>query len=112
MRLSRIVMRLARNPGTEFAGGDDHRGYALTAPLTDEGLLDEAAYGKAKDACHVRRFAPDETTFRSWRHTPSPGCRSGIGCRRRRSQPRISPGSSGTIGRATSASCRTCSSAP
>ena len=60
MSLSRIVMRLARNPGTEFAGGDDHRGYALTAPLTDEGLLDEAAYGKAKDACHVRRFAPDE----------------------------------------------------
>ena len=34
MSLSRIVMRLARNPGTEFAGGDDHRGYALTAPLT------------------------------------------------------------------------------
>ena len=60
MSLSRIVMRLARNPGTEFAGGDDHRGYALTAPLTDEGLLDEAAYGKSKDACHVRRFAPDE----------------------------------------------------
>ncbi len=60
MQLSRIVMRLARNPGTEFAGGDDHRGYALTPPLTDDGLLDEAAYGKAKDACHVRRFAPDE----------------------------------------------------
>ena len=36
MSLSRIVMRLARNPGTEFAGGDDHRGYALTAPLTLE----------------------------------------------------------------------------
>jgi hypothetical protein len=34
MSLSRIVMRLARNPGTEFAGGDDHRGYALTAPPT------------------------------------------------------------------------------
>ena len=60
MKLSRIVMRLARNPGTEFAGGDDHRGYALTAPLTDDGLIDEAAYGKSKDACHVRRFAPDE----------------------------------------------------
>ena len=27
-------MRLARNPGTEFADGDDHRGYALVAPLT------------------------------------------------------------------------------
>ena len=47
-------------PGTEFAGGDDHRGYALTAPLTADGHLDEAAYGKAQDACTVRRFAPDE----------------------------------------------------
>jgi hypothetical protein len=60
MSLSRIVMRLARNPGTEFAGGDDHRGYALTAPLTADGLLDENAYAKAKGDCVVRRFAPDE----------------------------------------------------
>ena len=60
MSLSRIVMRLARNPGTEFAGGDDHRGYALTAPLTEDGLLDAAAYAKSKDDCVVRRFAPDE----------------------------------------------------
>lgn len=60
MTLSRIVMRLARNPGTEFSGGDDHRGYALTAPLTADGMLDEAAYSKAKGACLVRRFAPDE----------------------------------------------------
>jgi len=60
MPLSRIVMRLARNPGTEFAGGDDHRGYALTAPLTAEGRLDEAVYAKSRDACTVRRFAPDE----------------------------------------------------
>jgi hypothetical protein len=60
MPLSRIVMRLARNPGTEFAGGDDHRGYALTAPLTGEGRLDEVAYSKTRDRCVVRRFAPDE----------------------------------------------------
>ena len=60
MTLSRIVMRLARNPGTEFAGGDDHRGYALTAPLTDEGLLDEAAYAKSKAACVCRRVTPDD----------------------------------------------------
>ncbi len=60
MALNRIVMRLARNPGTEFAGGDDHRGYALTAPLTDDGRLDEAAYSKIKSKCSVRRFAPDE----------------------------------------------------
>lgn len=60
MTLSRIVMRLARNPGTEFAGGDDHRGYTLTAPLTAEGMLDEASYAKVKAQCVVRRFTPDE----------------------------------------------------
>ena len=62
MGLSRIVLRLARNPGTEFAGGDDHRGYAITAPLTEDGMLDEAAYSQAKAQCQVRRFAPDEDT--------------------------------------------------
>ena len=60
MALSLIVMRLARNPGTEFADGDDHRGYALTAPLTADGKLDEADYRKHKEACVVRRFAADE----------------------------------------------------
>ena len=60
MGLSLIVMRLARNPGTEFADGDDHRGYALNAPLTADGKLDEAAYRKQAAACTVRRFAPDE----------------------------------------------------
>ncbi|MGI9168968.1 MAG: hypothetical protein ACR2FH_02160 [Caulobacteraceae bacterium] len=60
MPLSRIVLRLARNPGTEFSGGDDHRGYTLTAPPTADGRLDEAAYVKTKNKCAVRRFAPDE----------------------------------------------------
>jgi hypothetical protein len=58
--LSRIVMRLARNPGTEFSDGDDHRGYSLVAPLTPDGRLDAAAYSKTKASCTVRRFAPDE----------------------------------------------------
>jgi hypothetical protein len=60
MTLSRVVMRLARNPGGEFAGGDDHRGYALILPLTAEDHIDLAAYAKQKEACQVRRFAPDE----------------------------------------------------
>lgn len=60
MGLSRIVMRMARNPGTEFAGGDDHRGYTLTAPLTADGHIDEAEYAKSRARCQVRRFAPDE----------------------------------------------------
>jgi len=60
LALSRIVMRLARNPGTEFAGGDDHRGYSLVAPLTPDSRLDAAAFAKQREACVVRRFAPDE----------------------------------------------------
>ncbi|HKT52941.1 MAG TPA: hypothetical protein VJP88_00700 [Caulobacteraceae bacterium] len=60
MALSRIVMRLARNPGTEFADGDDHRGYALVAPLTPDGKFDEAQYRKHRAQCVVRRFASDE----------------------------------------------------
>lgn len=60
MSLSRIVMRLARNPGTEFGEGDDHRGHTLTAPLTPDRRLDVEAWRKVKDKCVVRRFAPDE----------------------------------------------------
>ncbi|HEY5288629.1 MAG TPA: hypothetical protein VIJ59_01220 [Caulobacteraceae bacterium] len=60
MSLFRIVMRLARNPGTEFAGGDDRRGYSMVAPLTPDARLDPTAYAGAKDDCAVRRFAPDE----------------------------------------------------
>jgi hypothetical protein len=60
MGLFRIVMRLARNPGTEFADGDDHRGYALVAPLTAEGKLDDAAFRAHKAAFTVRHFAQDE----------------------------------------------------
>lgn len=60
MSLSRIVMRLARNPGTEFADGDDHRGYSLVAPLDGDGHIDEASYKASRSDCTVRRFAPDE----------------------------------------------------
>jgi hypothetical protein len=60
MSLSRIIMRLARNPGTEFAEGDDHRGYTLTAPLTPDRRLDVEAWRKVRDKSVVRRFAPDE----------------------------------------------------
>ena len=59
MALSRIVLRLARNPGTEFADGDDRRGYTLVAPLTEDGLLDAGAFARDAEACTVRRFAPD-----------------------------------------------------
>ncbi len=60
MTLSRIVMRLARNPGTEFADGDDHRGYTLVAPLTDDGMIDSDAFKTERDGCTVRHFMPDD----------------------------------------------------
>ncbi len=60
MSLSRIVMRLARNPGTEFADGDDHRGYTLIAPLTADGKIDEPALKSLKGGATVRHFAPAE----------------------------------------------------
>jgi hypothetical protein len=60
MLLSRVVMRLARNPGTEFADGDDHRGYTVVAPLQGDGKLDLGRFAANKTKCTVRRFAPDE----------------------------------------------------
>lgn len=63
MSLSRIVMRLARNPGTEFADGDDHRGYTLTAPLTSDGKIDEGGLKALKGGAKVRHFAPDEDAY-------------------------------------------------
>ena len=32
----------------------------MHSPLTPEGKIDEADYRKQRDACSVRRFAPDE----------------------------------------------------
>ncbi len=59
MALSRITLRLARNPGTEFANGDDRYGYTLVAPLDAKGLLDAAAWKANHDKCTVRHFSPD-----------------------------------------------------
>lgn len=59
MPLKRIILRLARNPDAGIAGGDDSRGYAIVAPLSDAGLLDEALWHAHKDACSVRAFSPD-----------------------------------------------------
>ncbi len=60
MTLSRIVMRLARTPGTEFAGGDDHRGYAPDRPAHRRRASGRGGLFKARENCTVRRFSPDE----------------------------------------------------
>lgn len=60
MTLSKVVLHLARNPEAGFAAGDRERGYVLTAPLTPDGKLDDAAWRERKDECAVRAFAPGE----------------------------------------------------
>ncbi len=59
MTLSRITLRLARNPGTDFPDGDPDRGYVLVAPLTADKHLDEGAWKQHKTRCTVRHFSPD-----------------------------------------------------
>jgi hypothetical protein len=59
MTLSRITFRLARNPGTEFPNGDEHRGYVLVAPLNNKGFVDAAEWKHNEDKCTVLHFSPD-----------------------------------------------------
>jgi hypothetical protein len=58
--LNRIVMHLARNPDAGVIAGERERGYALVAPLTSEGLIDEELWRDCRERCEVRAFAPDE----------------------------------------------------
>jgi len=60
MTLNRIIMHLARNPEAGIVSGDPERGYALIAPLTQEGALDEDAWQAHKLECEVRAFAPGQ----------------------------------------------------
>ncbi|WP_421792400.1 hypothetical protein [Hyphobacterium sp.] len=60
MALSRVVMRLSRNPGTSHPDGDDHRGYTIVAPLDGSGHLDLDFWRKNREKCIVLRFSPDE----------------------------------------------------
>jgi hypothetical protein len=58
MSLTRIVLRLARNPG--YPSGDEDQGYVITAPLDAHGHLDVDAWRSAKKSCTVVRFKPGE----------------------------------------------------
>lgn len=60
MTLSRIILRLARNPRAGFPDGDEHRGYTIVAPLDGDGRLDVEAWRTARKSCTVRRFSPDQ----------------------------------------------------
>ena len=57
--LSRITLRLARNPGTEFPNGDDRYGYVLIAPLDGKSFIDETEWKQHRDLCTILHFTPD-----------------------------------------------------
>lgn len=59
MALTRVVLRLGRNPDAGYPDGDDDFGYVVVAPLDKDGLLDPAQWRTAKDKCKVVRFTPD-----------------------------------------------------
>lgn len=64
--LTRVVMRLGRNPAAGFPDGDDHHGYVLVAPLNRDGMLDPELWDKHKKACTVRRFQALEPAAEGW----------------------------------------------
>lgn len=59
MALTRVIMRLGRNPDAGFPDGDDRYGYVIIAPLDRDGKLDLALWRANKAACTVDRFSPD-----------------------------------------------------
>jgi hypothetical protein len=58
MSLTRILLRLARNPG--YPQGDNSQGYMITAPLDSQGHLAVEEWRRHKAACTVVRFKPGE----------------------------------------------------
>jgi hypothetical protein len=59
MSLTRVVMRLGRNPGAGFPDGDNDQGYVVVAPLDKDGRLDLDLWRANKADCTVDRFSPD-----------------------------------------------------
>ncbi|MHA6289309.1 hypothetical protein [Maricaulis sp. CAU 1757] len=59
MSLTRVVLRLGRNPDAGYPDGDPHRGYRLIAPLDKDGKLDVELWRERKQDCTVDRFSPE-----------------------------------------------------
>jgi hypothetical protein len=64
--LTRVVLRLGRNPEQGFPEGDDHHGYVVMAPLDPDGFLDPALWAQRKQDCTVRRFHAHEAAADGW----------------------------------------------
>ena len=54
MSMKQIILRLARNDG--WPDGDPRQGYAIRAPLTDDGHIDLEAWRAAREDCTVQRM--------------------------------------------------------
>jgi hypothetical protein len=64
--LTRVILRLGRNPAAGFPEGDDNHGYVIHAPLDADGKLDPVQWREKRDQCTVRRFHPHETPADGW----------------------------------------------
>lgn len=64
--LTRVILRLGRNPDAGFPEGNDEYGYVVNAPLSSDGKLDSAMWREKKELCTVRRFQPNETPADGW----------------------------------------------
>ncbi|MBR9824777.1 MAG: hypothetical protein GYB36_03110 [Alphaproteobacteria bacterium] len=59
MSLTRVIMRLGRNPDAGYPEGDDNHGYVVVAPLDKDGHLDVELWRAHREKCTVDRFSPD-----------------------------------------------------
>lgn len=64
--LTRVVLRLGRNPAAGYPEGEDRYGYVIQAPLDRTGFLDPALWRQKRDECTVRRFHPEEAPADGW----------------------------------------------
>lgn len=59
MSLTRVVMRLGRNPDAGYPEGNDNHGYVVVAPLDKDGHLDVDMWREHRAKCTVDRFSPE-----------------------------------------------------
>ena len=64
--LTRVILRLGRNPTAGYPDGSDDYGYVIHAPLDSNGKLDAALWRDLRDQCSVRRFHPSEAPADGW----------------------------------------------
>ncbi len=64
--LTRVILRLGRNPQAGYPDGDDDYGYVIQAPLDANSRLDAQLWREKKEQCTVRRFHPHEAPADGW----------------------------------------------